>query len=126
MYQRSFFKYKFLLVHLIFTIFFISCTIKSNFIKMYAYDLNRSFSGVVKGKYIDSTDHMSRNLIFKGSRISILNDVYEKINIGDSILKKRGDSIIYIYKKNGIILKFNYNDHHKQINPYGYKEYISP
>lgn len=85
--------------------------------KMYEYDLNESYEGLILDKEIDLQDHSARNLKLPNKTISVISEFYELIEIGDSINKKKGDTLIYLYKKNGELLKFNYNEHHREINP---------
>lgn len=84
---------------------------------MYEYDINRKFYGIIKEKEIKTDDHGSRVLYIGNSIESINWDFYEIIEIGDSITKKKGDTLIYLYKKNSEIFYFNYNKHHRDINP---------
>ena len=93
---------------------------------MYEYDINREFYGIIKEKEIKIDDHGARVLYIGNSIESINWNFYELIELGDSISKDKGDNIIKLYKKNGIVLEFDYNEHHKNINPSGYNNYVTP
>ena len=92
---------------------------------MYDYDMTREFHGTIKRKHIKVNDHGAR-ILDLGNQIESINwELYELIEIGDSISKTKGDPIIKLYKKNGMVLNFDYNEHHKKINPIGCNDYIT-
>ena len=72
-----------------------------------------SYHGIVVNKFIDYENHASRTVILKNNqRAGFYESFYEKIDVGDSLSKKKGDPIVWLYKKNGEILFF---DHKKEI-----------
>ena len=67
-------------------------------------DLNLSFKGSVKEKYIDVINHNQPIIMFKNdSLFGIYREWYDLIEIGDSIIKKKGLSSIIIIKSNDTI-----------------------
>ena len=68
-----------------------------------------NYSGIVIKKFINYDNHAIRTVILKNSqRVTFYDSFYKKINIGDSLSKKKGDPIVWLYKKNGRILFFDY------------------
>lgn len=71
----------------------------------YEEELNSEYSGRVINKYIDSLDHSICKLIFKsGKTVSVWNNCYEKVSLGDSIVKKKGNFNFIIYKQSGTLI----------------------
>lgn len=66
------------------------------------------YSGVVVRKYIDSTDHNVPKLNLPNTSVSIINKFWDKISVGDSITKHKGEYFITIYKRNGKTIKLDY------------------
>ena len=68
-----------------------------------------SYHGIVVNKFIDYENHASRIAILKNNqRAGFYESFYEKIDVGDSLSKKKGDPIVWLYKKNGKILFYDY------------------
>ncbi|PAM92260.1 hypothetical protein B4N84_25995 [Flavobacterium sp. IR1] len=88
------------IVVLVFISFFQESAEKIN----YKTELNQNYKGIVLNKYIDSSDHSICKLKLKtGKIINVWDNCYEKVNIGDSIVKKKGSFNFFIYKPSGFI-----------------------
>ncbi len=72
----------------------------------------KSYQGVVSQKFIDYENHAIRTVVINTINVPMHTEFYKKINVGDSLSKKKGDPIVWLYKKNGEILFF---DHKKEI-----------
>lgn len=68
-------------------------------------DLNLSFKGSVKEKYIDVLDHNQPIIIFKNdSLFGIYREWYDLIEVGDSVIKNKGLNSIIIIKNNDTVV----------------------
>jgi hypothetical protein len=66
---------------------------------IYEDELKNEIRGVVLNKYIDSSDHSICKLkLNSGAVVSIWDNCYERVNVGDSIAKKKGSFDFVIYK----------------------------
>jgi hypothetical protein len=73
---------------------------------------NRSYSGIVMEKYIDSAEHGTPMLKFASSNVTALEtNFWDKVEIGDSIVKIKGQAIITLYKGGKLKEVFNYNEY---------------
>ncbi|MEQ8715882.1 MAG: hypothetical protein RIC80_22910 [Cyclobacteriaceae bacterium] len=80
--------------------------------KLRAYDklLNQELTGIVKSKYIDSSNHMNEYLELSREEastkinVTMYDSLYEKVQIGDNINKLSGDSTIYLNRQGSTIL----------------------
>ena len=79
--------------------------------------LNIDIKGVIKEKYIDKIRHYEDMVIlFRGDKVDLYyweqadNILYDYIQIGDSIVKRKGEYSLFVYKKNGKVKEFKYMD----------------
>jgi len=99
-----------ILLVIVFGIQYINTDKDQEYVGLLANMLDKKYEGVILEKFIDYDNHAMRTIILNnGSRASINSDFYTKINIGDSISKKEGDSIIWLYK-NKDTLTFDYKE----------------
>ncbi len=69
-----------------------------------------SYSGIVIEKYIDSSQHCTPMLKFtQNLSVSLENSFWDKVEIGDSIVKTKGQAYINLYKNNKLKQVFDYN-----------------
>ena len=68
--------------------------------KGYTGLINNEFIGVVKGKKVDKSDHNNTILFFSnGNTMKGLNGYFwGKMQVGDSISKVKGDSVIQVFR----------------------------
>lgn len=74
----------------------------------------RSFNGVVKEKYIDYKDHAERKFKDAHNNIYYLpvaqrSILFDKIMIGDSIVKRKGELTGYVYRNDSLVLEIDYS-----------------
>ena len=99
-----------ILLVIVFGIQYINTDKDQEYVGLLANMLDKKYEGVILEKFIDYDNHAMRTIILNnGNRTSVNSDFYTKINIGDSISKKEGDSIIWLYK-NKDILTFDYKE----------------
>jgi hypothetical protein len=68
-----------------------------------------SFSGIVIEKYIDSTQHCNPMLKFaSNSSNAVVNSFWDEVEIGDSIVKIKGQTNINLYKHSQLKQVFDY------------------
>jgi hypothetical protein len=73
-----------------------------------------SYSGIVIEKYIDSSQHCTPMLKFKSNTsISLENNYWDEVEIGDSIVKNKGQATIYLYKDTLLKQVFDYEAHYQ-------------
>ena len=97
----------------------------SNWFKsMYADTKNEHFSGIIIKKEIQRDNHSMRVIYINIKPIDVHPSFYESIDVGDSIIKKKGDFRIKLYKKNGVFLEFDYDSLIKKSFPLQYKAYF--
>lgn len=96
----------FLLIISVFFYFFIKKQDKEICIEKKSRFSSWDYHGIVGYKYKDSADHMYNILILSNKRKLNLNSilldsdqVYENIQIGDSLSKHRGSDTLWIYKE---------------------------
>jgi len=78
--------------------------------------IERYYSGIVIAKYIDESDHSTPKLkLTNNSVISLENTFWNKVEIGDSIVKIKKQRLITLYKKNNQIVIFDYNIYFKNL-----------
>lgn len=71
-----------------------------------------SYSGIVIKKYVDSSQHCTPILKFKSNTsIALENIFWDEVEIGDSIVKTKGESNINLYKDNQLKKIFDYNEY---------------
>lgn len=84
--------------------------------------LNRveeSYSGVIVGKYIDEEEHNIPMLRFKDdSKVGIENTYWDRISLGDSVVKKKGSSLILVYRQGKFVKKFDYVSYFDDLKKY--------
>jgi len=73
-----------------------SCTIAKDFKRM-------EYSGIVLKKYIDQKNHRFRTITFKQGASDIVlskdtSQLYVFVNVGDSIVKKRNDDYLTLFR----------------------------
>lgn len=68
--------------------------------------MDEEYSGIVINRYVDKNNHNSPKLIFSNNtETAIFGEFFGIIQIGDSIVKKKGDSKIIVYRgKEKVIL----------------------
>ena len=71
----------------------------------------KSYQGIVSRKFIDYENHAIRTIVINRAHITVNTEFYKRIDIGDSLSKKKGDYIVWLYKKNGKILFFDHEEH---------------
>jgi len=97
-----------ILLVIVFAIQYIN-TDENQFYKgMLKTEKQKSYQGVVNHKFIDYKNHAIRTVVINSVNVSMNTEFYKKINIGDSLSKKKGDPIVWLYKKDGKILFFDY------------------
>lgn len=75
-----------------------------------------SFSGIVIEKYIDSSQHCAPMLKFaNNSSNAVVNSFWDEAEVGDSIVKIKGQSGIYLYKNNQLKQVFDYNVYYQNL-----------
>ncbi len=68
-----------------------------------------SYSGIVIEKYIDSSQHSTPMLKFKSSTsVPLENSFWDEVEIGDSIVKIKGQTNINLYKDSQLKQVFDY------------------
>lgn len=75
-----------------------------------------SYSGIVIEKYIDSSRHCTPMLKFTiNSSNAVVDSFWDEVEIGDSIVKVKGQSNIYLYKNNQLKQVFDYNVYYQNL-----------
>lgn len=65
------------------------------------YVLNEEYQGIVSYKNYDKSNHNNPILYFKNrTEITINGEFWSKIKKGDSLIKKKGETIITVYRNN--------------------------
>lgn len=78
---------------------------KSKDMVNYEDEINYEYKGFVVNKYIDSSDHSICKLKLKsGEIVNVWDNCYKKVDMGDSIVKKKGDFNFLVYKSSGLII----------------------
>lgn len=68
----------------------------------YEDELNDEYNGFVVNKYVDSSDHSICKLVLKsGKIINVWDNCYQKVEIGDSVIKNKGNFDFLIYNSSG-------------------------
>nr|WP_315247802.1 hypothetical protein [uncultured Flavobacterium sp.] len=112
--------YQGLFVMLFFTLFVSTCSYYSNDAKIsrdaYKYMFDETFSGSIVKKYIDKHNHMSPTFKLRdSSEVFGYSILWEKTEIGDSLVKKANSRFVKIFKKDTAIvcdmnIAFKYHD----------------
>lgn len=69
-----------------------------------------SYSGIVIEKYIDSSQHCTPMLKFTHNvSVPLENSFWDEVEVGDSIVKIKGQIYVNLYKDNQLKQVFNYN-----------------
>jgi len=91
---------------------FISFFQKSNEKVNFEEELNSEYGGTIISKYVDSSDHSICKLVLKsGETLAVWDNCYEKVEIGDSIVKNKGNFDFLIYKPTkDVIIVVNIKD----------------
>ena len=72
------------------------------------------YKGIITAKFIDERNHLDENYLFKSKTDTffesgeIYPDSWEYANVGDSIIKEKGELYLTIKKKNGDSKMFPY------------------
>ncbi|SEN64901.1 hypothetical protein SAMN05444671_2018 [Flavobacterium sp. CF108] len=75
-----------------------------------------SYSGIVLEKYIDSSQHCTPMLKFTSSSSNaVVNSFWDEVEVGDSIVKVKGQSSIYLYKNNQLKQVFDYKVYYQSL-----------
>lgn len=70
---------------------------------IYKDELDVEYQGFVINKYIDCSDHSICKLVLKsGKIINVWDNCYQKVEIGDSVVKDKGNFDFVIYKLSGV------------------------
>lgn len=78
--------------------------------------IEESYSGIVVEKYIDSAQHCTPILKFTSSSSSaVVNSFWDDAEIGDSIVKIKGQSNIYLYENNKLKQVFDYTVYYQNL-----------
>jgi hypothetical protein len=79
--------------------------------------LDISKNGVVASKYIDEFHHNEEILVFRdNTELGIFSwskkdtSLFHFINVGDSIVKRKGEFSLFVFKPNGKVKEFKYMD----------------
>ena len=89
---------------------------KNFYNRMLKNRIEEEYNGKVESKYIDSTNHMTPKLKVSSKIISLENTFWDEVNIGDSIVKIKGDAIIKLYKKDNSEILFDYNQYIEKLS----------
>ncbi|KAF2336533.1 hypothetical protein [Flavobacterium daemonense] len=97
-----------------------TCSYFSNEAKIsrdaYKYMFDANFSGLIVKRYLDKDNHMSPKFTLKdSSHIYAYSILWEKAEIGDSLLKKANSRFVTIFKKDTTLVidmnvAFKYHD----------------
>lgn len=69
-----------------------------------------SYSGIVIEKYIDSSQHRTPMLKFaSNTSVPLENSFWDEVEVGDSIVKIKGQTYINLYKDSQLKQVFDYN-----------------
>lgn len=69
---------------------------------------NQEYIGVVTIRYYDTNNHNSPTLVLNNNnKVVIYGQLYNQIKINDSIVKKKGSTKIFVYRKNEKIVLDN-------------------
>ncbi|MDR6760719.1 hypothetical protein J2Y38_000917 [Flavobacterium sp. 2755] len=75
-----------------------------------------SYSGIVIEKYIDSSQHCTPMLKFTSSSSNaVVDSFWYEVEVGDSIVKVKGQSSIYLYKNNQLKQVFDYEVYYQNL-----------
>jgi len=103
----------------IFLILFIIIYFRNNSVdfieKEYLKIHNSSYSGVITNLYEEKNSGPVRKILINDKiELSVPFYIHEKLNLGDSIVKKKESDIQLYIKKNGIIIKDDINTHYRK------------
>jgi hypothetical protein len=71
---------------------------------------NEEYEGVIVNRYYDKKNHNTPMLVFSNFvEVPIYGQFYSQIKIGDSVVKKKNDTKIVIYRQNEVIILDNIN-----------------
>lgn len=77
---------------------------------------NKSYSGVISEKYVDSSQHCTPMLRFTSNEsVPLENSFWDEVEVGDSIVKIKDQAIITLYKDNKIKQIFDYNEYFNEL-----------
>lgn len=75
-----------------------------------------SYSGIVIEKYIDSSQHCTPMIKFTSNLSNaVINSFWDEVEVGDSIVKVKGQPNIYLYKNNQLKQVFDYNVYYQNL-----------
>lgn len=76
-----------------------------------------AYSGVILEKYIDESEHSTPMLKFTNKKvISLENIFWNQVDIGDSIIKRKNETHITLYKNDNSSIKFDYNKYFNDLS----------
>jgi len=106
-----------LLIGIIIFFFIIShLNINGNFYdRMLKIRKEEHYSGVILKKYIDTSEHSTPKLDLTDTAISLENTFWDKVSVGDSIVKIKNKAYITLYKVNKEQMIFDYNKYFKEL-----------
>lgn len=76
----------------------------------------QDYNGFVKGKIIDKADHFGNKILLNTGKQSVHWKFYMIIEIGDSVVKKKGLSKAFIFKRNGKVFTYDLVKNEKNSN----------
>ena len=106
-----------IIILIVFIMFAYYLTPNKNFYnRMLKNRIKEEYNGKVEAKYIDSANHMTPKLKLSSKTISLENTFWDEVNIGDSIVKIKGNAIIKLYKTDNSEIIFDYNKYIKKLS----------
>lgn len=73
--------------------------------KNYALAIDENYNGVIEKKYVSKENHNSPTVKFsKGKAMGITGNFWGKMQVGDSISKVKGDSVIQVFRNGDKII----------------------
>ncbi|MAD96241.1 MAG: hypothetical protein CMB99_02840 [Flavobacteriaceae bacterium] len=91
-------------IYLVYNDFFVN-TKEENYKIAYEIDINMSFNGVVVKKYREKSNHNNPVLLLNNEeKVYLYEQFFSKIKLQDSIVKKKGNLLVYVYSNNSKIV----------------------
>ncbi len=67
--------------------------------------------GIVTEIIEDKRDrHLLKGVLRDGTKVTLYGDMKDRVDVGDSIVKKKGDEFLFVYKPNGELIKIEYSE----------------
>ena len=91
-------------IYLVYNDFFVN-TKEENYKIAYEIDINMRFNGVVVKKYREKSNHNNPVLLLNNEeKVYLYEQFFSKIKLQDSIVKKKGNLLVYVYSNNSKIV----------------------